>query len=152
MNIVDADAWPQRRMIMEKHRRRRVIKYVGLPKLYLETVDYRLTVHPYGPQYDEAVGRIYQLSQASGPDLSEAKIAYVKSIKLVIPDTFYQHPEVGEVMPIKVRYQCRQGDEVVLLAKVDYDRYENMPDLKNRGGNWFMLKLYFESASRIVLD
>jgi len=55
-------------------------------------------------------------------------------------------------MPIKVRYQCRQGDEVVLLAKVDYDRYENMPDLKNRGGNWFMLKLYFESASRIVLD
>jgi len=134
---------------MEKLRRRQVIKYVGLKKLYLETADCRLFEHPYGPQYDEAIGRIYQLTQASGLDLSEAKIAYVKSI---ISDVFNKASEIGETVPIKVVYQRKQQNSLILLAKVEYDRYENMLDLKHRGDNWLMLELYFESASRIVLD
>ena len=139
----------KRRRVMKKHKKRQVIKYVGLLKLYLETADYRLFEHPYGPQYDEAVGRIYQLTQASGPDLSETKIAHVKSI---ISDVFNNALKIGEVVPIKVFYQRKYQDKLILLARVEYDRYEAVPDLKNRGGNWLMLELYFESASRIVLD
>jgi len=127
----------------------KAIRYVGLPKLYLETADCRLFVHPYGPQYDEAVGRIYQLAWVSGPDLSETKVAYVKSI---VSNIFDKVSEIGELVPIKVFYQRKYQDKLILLARVEYDRYEAVPDLKNRGGNWLVLELYFVSASRIVLD
>jgi len=66
--------------MIQKVPQQEMIDYVGMINLYLETADHRIFISPYGPRYDDAVGRVYQLVP-SGPiphDKAEANVAFVK--------------------------------------------------------------------------
>lgn len=129
-------------MALKQEVEREMINYVGMPRLYLETADRRLFTHPFGPPispYEEAVGKI---SQSYGE--SETKAAFAKSI---IPNIF--DSEIGEIVPFDVFSQFGHEDGIILTTKINYSRpYEQFPDLKNRNGQWLILILYPESASR----
>ena len=124
---------------------RKMINYVEVNMLYLETADHRLFISPYGPRYDDAVGRVYQLVP-SGPiphDKAEANVAF---IKLITPKDIFDK-EIGEHEPIKVFAQLEHEDGLVLLARIEYGPYKRLADLKSRSGTWLILVLYPESAA-----
>lgn len=109
--------------------KREMINYVGMPRLYLETADYRLFTHPFGPPispYEDAVGAIFRSWGES-----ERSKAFVKSI---VPNIF-EGLEIGEIVPIEVVSQAEHKDGVVLTARISYDRpYEDSFDTRNRNG------------------
>lgn len=134
-------------MTQQTERKRWGINYVGLSRLYLETADYRLCTHPFGPpisSYEDAVGAIFQSWGES-----ERSKAFVK---LIVPNIFEDY-EIGEIVPIEVISQTEHEDGIILTVKINYNPpYGSMGhmDLEGRDGQWLILIVYPESASRPV--
>lgn len=99
---------------------RETINYIGMPRLFLETADKRLFEHPYGPNYSQAVGKIFASRWVSGPDESDVSQAFVEEI---IPNVFTKTIggiEVQELVPIEVISQAEHQGKLILTARINY--------------------------------
>lgn len=115
--------------------------------LYLETQDTRLFVHPYGPMYDAAVGKVYELHPGGCPPFfdSATDFGFVKSIEPKLPDA-YQYR-------IEVKSQEANGDgDLVLQAKIGYNQQstKEFPDIHSVNGKEITIVLFGDSAKESV--
>lgn len=114
--------------------------------LYLETKDTRLFVHPYGPMYDDAEGRLLKVYPGgAGPEDSEFTVGYVKTIIPELPERW--------TYPIKVIAQevSLEGN-LFLFAKIRHNKLsvKEISDLHNTDGKIIMIELYGDSAKTFV--
>ena len=115
--------------------------------LYLETKDTQHYLHPYGPRYNDAVGKIYELHIGGCPPFfdSSTDFGFVKSITPKLPDAWKYK--------IKVVNQAANNDgTLVLEAQVDYDENSSgeIMDAHKVNGTKLTIVLYGESAKEDV--
>ena len=82
--------------------------YTTIRPLRLEIASYRFFVHPYGPQHDDAVGRLYSWSNMPYDFISLHKEFYFNRIEPQLDE--------GETYPIKFVSQ----EEGSVVVKIDF--------------------------------
>lgn len=126
-----------------------LINYAETKQVYLETGDYRLYEHPYGPRYPEAVGKVFRWTSTERGNAADADEAFVKSVS---PDVFDVRSggssRIGQVVPIKVYRQFKHEDGLVLVARVEYNHRSRVIDIGGYNGTWLILIVFTQSASR----
>ncbi|MEK7503675.1 MAG: hypothetical protein AAB577_01690 [Patescibacteria group bacterium] len=108
--------------------------------LYLETKNTQHYLHPYGPRYDDALGRIYELHPNGCPPFfdSSTDFGFVKSITPKLTD--------ARLYRIKIIHQAENNDRnLVLEAQVNYDENNNKVN-----GQKLTIEVYGDSAKEDV--
>jgi hypothetical protein len=113
--------------------------------LYLETQDTRLFSHPYGPMYDSAVGKIWELIPGgAGPEDSEVIWGYVKSITPKLPDAWNYRLKILNQKP-------DEAGNLVVSAKIEYESSSTeFMDIYGVVGQEVAIEVFGDSAKRYV--
>ncbi len=113
--------------------------------LRLETIDTRLFAHPYGPKYNDAVGRLYKIRPGgAGPDDSELTLGYVKSITPNLPERWFYPLEV-------IEQSVNPEGNVVLVARIRHQRGpQEIRDIHSTEGKKLIIEVYGDSAKTLV--
>ena|SRR3972149_4815600 len=124
-------------------------KFMGRNLLYLETEDTRLFVHPYGPEHDDAIGRIYQLIPGgAGPDDSERTLGYVKNLSPILPKE--------SDFPIEVKKEMINEEQglLKLSAIVKFDKHcsKEARDTHNMDGKKIKIEIFIEDTTLGFID
>lgn len=138
-----------------------LIDYIDQPLVYLEVADRRTVLEPYGPRYPKAVGRIYRLVPGGAPPIgdSEADIAFVD--ELVLPSekvgqtVLFDKDLCGETIPVRINFRARSIPTYhaeLLMARVNYDWPNRIPDLKGLNDRQVALWVIRESMERFTLE
>lgn len=116
------------------------VNFTRVPFLYLETIDTRLYVHPYGPRYNDAIGRLYRIRP--GGD-SELTLGYVKSITPNLPEEWFY--------PFKVIEQSVNPEgNVVLVVRIHHSGGpQEIRDIHNAEGKELIIEVYGDSAKTL---
>lgn len=115
--------------------------------LYLETQDTRLFVHPYGPMYDDAVGKVYELHPGGAPPFfdSATDFGFVKSIEPKFPDASRYRLKV-------ISQKVDKAGDLVLQAEISYNQQstKEFMDIHGANGKKITIVLFGDSAKKHV--
>lgn len=114
--------------------------------LYLETQDTRLFVHPYGPMYDNTIGRLWELIPGgAGPEDSKTVWGYVKSITPKLPDAWHYRLKVLNQKP-------NEAGNLVITARIEYNKNstKEFMDIHSVDGKEITIEVFGDSAKEHV--
>jgi len=108
--------------------------------LYLETQDTWLFLHPYGPMYDDAVGKVYELHPGGAPPFfdSATDFGFVKSITPQLPDAWHYRLKVLNQKPNK-------AGNLVITARIEYNKNSTKVD-----GKEITIEVFGDSAKEPI--
>lgn len=114
--------------------------------LYLETQDTTFFVHPYGPMYDDAVGKIWELVPGgAGPEDSERVWGYVKSITPKLPDAWHYRLKV-------LSQKQNKAGNLVITARIEYHKNSTREfmDIHGVDGKEITIEIFGDSAKEDI--
>ena len=111
-------------------------------RAFLETKDGSFFTHPYGPAYDDAMGRLFDIIPGgAGPEDSEVQLGYVKAISPELPER--------ALYPVKIIAQKENAEgDLALTAEIRHRLHSDSLDRHGTEGKIVTVTLYGKSAKR----